>query len=345
VLINRETRDWTPQQFTSTINELRAKGDKRSPDENIKLGQLEAIAPSRVAEFNNDPQGRAANIGNPAPALDLAAPSRQAVAGRVAWAQGYARANGLVNPPYLSAAEMKPWRDRAAQGPAGRLGVAQQLRGTFGAAIGGRIAQQMAPNDRGLLLAVGLPTTTSNTYTRGMEALQRNKALSDGEQEQEIFREIAPAIPQTLRAPVFEAARAIAAGQVDGTNGDKFDEDTYRTALHLAMGATSTGDGLAGGIGYWNDAPIWMAPGMSQGDLQRRVSRASPQAMVDASAYKTAPHYWNNGKLGRALTATEIKGMQFETVRPGVVRVKGKVGGYLVDSKGRPWELDTGKLK
>ena len=345
VLINRETRDWTPQQFATTINELRAKGDKRSPDENIKLGQLEQIQGARVAEFNNDPQGRAANIGNPAPALDLAAPTRQSIAARVTWAQGYARANGMVNPPYLSALEMKPLRDRAAQGPAGRLEVAQQLRATFGAGVGSRIVQQMAPNDRGLLLAVGLPGTTSNIYTRGLEALQRNKGLSDGVQEQEIFREVAPAIPQALRGPVFEAARAIAAGSVDQANGDKFDEDSYRTALHLAMGATSSGGGLQGGIGYWQDAPIWLPPGVGQAELQRRVSRASPAQLVDASAYQSAPHYWNNGKLGRALTATEVRSMEFETVRPGVYRVRGKIGGYLVDAKGRPWELDVGKLK
>jgi len=345
VLINRETRDWTPQQFSTTINDLRAKGDKRSPDENIKLSQLEAIQPSRVSEFNRDPQARAANIGNPAPAIDLNAPNRQALASRVAWAQGYAKANGMVNPPYLSPLEMKPFQDRAAQGPAGRLEVAQQLRGMFGAGVGSRIVQQMAPNDRGLLLAVGLPTTTSNTYTRGLEALQRNKGLSDATQEQEIFREVAPAIPQALRGPVFEAARAIAAGSTDQANGDKFDEGTYRTALHLAMGATSSGDGLAGGIGYWRDAPVWLPPGVSQGDLERRLSRASPQQLVDASAYKTAPHYWNNGKMGRALTASEIRGMQMETVRPGVFRVKGPIGGYLVDGKGRPWELDVGKLK
>lgn len=345
VLINRETRDWTPQQFASTINDLRAKGDKRTPQENIQLSQLEQIQGSRVAEFNNDPQGHAARIGNPAPAIDLANPNRQQLAGRVAWAQGYAKANGMVNPPYLSDLEMKPFRDRAAQGPAGRLEVAQQLRGMFGAGIASRIVQQMNPNDRGLMLAVGLPATTANNYTRGIDALGRNKALSDAPQEQEIFTEVAPAIPQALRTPVFEAARAIAAGLTDGAHGDKFNEDTYRTALHLAMGATQGNGGLAGGIGYWHDAPVWLAPGVTQGDLERRVARATPRQLVDASAYKTAPHYWTDGKLGRALTASEVRSMQFETVRPGVYRVRGPIGGYLVDAKGRPWELDTGKLR
>jgi len=345
-LVNRETRDWTPQQFGAEINTLRAKGDNRTQAENVRMQQLEQIQGPRISEFNRDPQGHAARVGNPAPALDLAAPTAQSLSARVSWAQGYAKANGLVNAPYLSDLEMKLLRDRAEQGPAGRLEVAQQLRGMFGASIGGKIAGQMAPNDRAMLLAVGLPTTTANTYTRGLDALKRNGALKDDGQEQEIFREVAPAIPQALRTPVFEAARAIAAGLVDTASGDKFNEDTYRNALHLAMGATSQGGGLAGGIGYWRHAPVWLPPGVSQGELERRVSRASPQSMVDAAG-GIAPHYWDQakGKAGRALTATEIRSMQFETVRPGVFRVKGPIGGVLTDAKGRPWEMDVSKLK
>lgn len=344
VFINRETRDWTPQQFTKAINDLRAKGDKRTAGESIQLDQLEKIQPSRVAEFNNNPQGRAAAIGNPAPPLDMAAPERGAVAARVTWAQGYARANHMVIPPYLSAQEMQPLRDRASQGPAGRLEVAQTLRATFGAGIGGRIVQQLAPNDRGLMLAVGLPTSTSTTYARGLDALNINKDLSDDATEKEIFREVAPAIPQSMRSPVFEAARAIAAGLVDGANGDKFDEDRYRTALHLALGATSGNGGLAGGIGYWREAPVWLPPGMTQTDFARRVSRASPKALVDASTNRSAPRWWSDGKAGRPLMATELKALQFETVRPGVMRVRGPIGGMLTDGKGRPWELDVSKL-
>lgn len=347
VLINRETRDWTPSQFEATINALRAKGDKRSTGENVRLEQLEAIRPSRVQQFNSDPQGHAANIGNPAPALDLGHPTTAAVNARVTWAQGYAQANGMVDPPYLSALELKPFQDRVQQGPAGRLEVAQTLRATFGAAIASRIARQVDPNNRALFLATGLPTTTANTYTRGLDALGRNRALSDAAQEQEVFAEVAPAIPQALRTPVFEAARAIAAGLVDNQHGDKWNEDTYRNALHLALGATSGNNGnLVGGIGYWNRGPLWLPPGVGQAELERRVSRANGEAMARAAGGNGA-HYYDTARnrVGRDVYSGEIRSMQWETVRPGVYRVRGPVGGYLVDSKGRPWELDVGKLR
>lgn len=352
VNVNRETRDWTPTQFDQAINDLKAKGDKASTGELVRLRQLETIRGARVTEFVNDPQGHAARLGNPAPPVDWENPDRASLDRRVTWARGYAQANGLPSPPYLSREEMRPLQDRAEQGTAGRLEVARTLRSQFGAGVGAEIARQLDPDNKDMQLMVGLTSSAANWYERGLPARQRNPKLFDRDAALEVFGEMDEAIPQELRTPVFEAAANIAAAITDGAGNTEFNESTFRTAVSFAMGATgSAASGLNGGVGKWRERAIWLPPGMPQAELTRRISRADgPQIVASAVDERgqpsgRAPRYaGRDGKPGRAITPREMRALELETVSPGVYRLIGPIGGVLVDDRGRPWQFDVRRL-
>jgi hypothetical protein len=74
--------------------------------------------------------------------------------------------------PYLSVDEMKSLRDRTAQGPAGQLEVAAQVRNTFGIAAASEIVHQVDPSDKDLEIMVGLHPRMAELYKRGVDALE-----------------------------------------------------------------------------------------------------------------------------------------------------------------------------
>lgn len=352
VIVNRETRDWTPVQFDQAINNLRAKGDKLSTAENVQLAQLEKIRGARVQDFVDNPQGYAARIGKPAPVLDWQSPSQSAVDARVTWARSIARSAGLPNPPYLSGEEMRPLRERADQGAAGKLDVSQQLRERFGAGVGAEIARQLEPDDKAMQLMVGLPDVTAKRYGLGIQARARNPKLFNRGDALEIFQDYAGAIPPALRTPVFEAASNIASAIVDQKGGGEFDKGAFRDAVNWATGATSrAGTDFTGGIGDWKGNKIWLPPRVSMATFNTKIARATGAQIVGAAVNErgeptnmAARYMGVDGKPGRNLEPNEWKQLQFETVSPGVYRVRGPIGGVLVDSKGRPWMFDARRL-
>ena len=344
--VNRRTRNWSPPDWDREINALRALPE-RNTDQNVLLAQLERLRPQRVREFAADPQGRAARAGNPAPAVDWEEPTGQELAARSNWAEGYARANGLAVPPYLSAAEMAPLRQKVQTGAAGRLEVAGELRSRWGAVRGSRIARQIAPADAHLRLQVSLPPTTANLYGRGIEVIARNPALIDAEANRQIATinlEIQEAVPPAFRTAVFDGARMIAAGMLDTANRGAFDAGTYRMALHRAMGAEGPDGNLVGGIGSWGGGEIWLPPRMGQAEFERRITRATPEQMVAAAGGRAPRWTGADGRPGRELRPSEVRQLQLETVAPGVYRARGPTGGILLDRDGRPWQLDVRRL-
>lgn len=350
VHINRETRDWTPVQFDQEIATLQGKGDKRSTGENVRLQQLERIRGSRVSEFNSNPAAAAARAGNPAPPVDWENPSQDQIEARGAWARGYARAAGLATVPYMSPEELRPLRERAEQGAAGQLEVAQQLRRQWGAGAGGEIARQV-DDDKALQLMVGMNSSSANWYGRGVSARQRNPKLFDREAALEVFAREAEAIPQDLRTPVFDAAANIAAAITDKAGNAEFNETTFKTAISFAMGATGAQGSLRGGVGEWKERSIWLPPELTQADLERRISRANVKQWVAASVGAAgtpngkAPRYMTaQGKIGGGLTAQQIRELELQTVSPGVYRLRGRNGGVLIDSDGAPWQFDVRRL-
>jgi len=351
VSINRETRDWTPTMFEQSINDLRAKGDSRSTGENVRLAQLERIRDGRVSEFVDDPQAHAARVGNPAPAVNWEGPTRGEIQRRATWARGYAQANGLVNPPYMSPEEMRPLKERAEQGAVGQLEVAQQLRNQWGAGIGGELATQLDPGNATLKLMVGLPAQTATWYSRGIEARKVNPKLFDRDAALDVWSEVAEAVPADFRSAVFEAAANVAAARLDAHGGDAFDERTFRSSIDFALGAYGNAQNPSGGIGEWRGSRVWLPPGIAQGDFERRLTRATGEqivgAAVDARGQPSgrAPRYAGpDGRPGRALSPAQLRELELETVSPGVFRVRGQIGGVLVDDQGRPWQFDVRRI-
>lgn len=351
LFINRETRDWTPQQFEMAIRDLRAKGDKRSTNENIRLKQLEAIASQRVSEFVDDPQKAAASGGNPAPAIDWADPTRKQFRDRANWARGFAKANGLVNVPYLSKEEMRPLKTRMGQGAAGMVEVATQLNKQWGVRVAGQIARQLAPGDRTMEILVGLPEVYAVNFQRGAEALKRNENFFDSADANEEFMEVQDAIPAGLRPAVFEVAKNLSAAAHDRAGQNSFDPDVFRIAIGMAMGGVGRGSNQRGGLGNWKGGNVWLPRSLSRADFERRMGTAKVEHFTAASVTESGairkfkPRYMGaNGKPGRVVTTKELRNMELRTVSPGIYQAVGPLGGILVDSKGRPWQFDARKL-
>lgn len=351
VRVNRETSTWTPIQFEQAINTLRQKGEDRTTAENIQLRQLEQIRASRVSEFVNDPHGAAARGGSAPPPVDWANPTAAQLDARASWARGFAQANGLVSIPYLSTEEMRPLEERLEQGAPGLVEVARTLRTQWGTRAAGQIAQQLQPNDRDLQLMVGLPITTQNLFVRGAEARRGNSSLFDRQVAAEVFAEHSSAIPQALRPAVFEAAANISSGLRDNYNEVDFDEDTFVRAIEYAMGGTGPRNDIRGGLGEWQDDPIWLPPDLTQGDFEERLARATGQAFVEAAVdgqgnpHQQAPRYMGaDGRPGGPISPEQLRQLRFETVSPGVYRLVGPIGGALVDADGRQWQFDVRRL-
>jgi hypothetical protein len=124
----------------------------------------------------------------------------------------------MVNPPYLSADEIKVFQDRVKQGTAGALEIASSLRGMAGVGLGVAIAKQIDPANKDLQLMIGLPPRTAELYKEGTAALERNPKLLGVDKDdtaalQSAFTEYAQGLPQDpdLQTAVWKAARAITA--------------------------------------------------------------------------------------------------------------------------------------
>jgi hypothetical protein len=351
----RETRDWTPGQWHSAINELAAKGDKLTTPESVRLNHLRELGGPAVDRFNSDPFAAAANAGNAAPDVDWTNPDPAAVQKRVSWARSYAQASGLQNVPYLSNDELKAVRDRVGQGPVGQLEVAADLRKSFGVAVGTEVAKQVDRNDKGLQLMIGLVPQAAELYRKGIDALQRNPKLfaggeGDADRAREIFNEYAVGIPPELRTPVLNVARGITAAAGDtehrsSLEGDEF-EATFRAAIHRAAGAIGVGDKQTGGFVNWMGRRAWLPPTMGQREFQQRLSRAGPNEWKQAAG-GSPPYYMGpNGKLV-PLSDDQIKRLgsyTLDSVSPGVYQPLGADGHHLVDKNGQVWSFDVRKL-
>lgn len=352
----RETRDWTPGQWHSAINDLSTKqaDGKSTTADGVRLKHLQELGGPAIDRFNSNPAAAAAAAGNPEPQVDWSNPDPGAVQKRIAWARSFAGASGMQDIPYLDPDEMKPLRERLAQGGAGQLEVASQLRNTFGTGVGTEIAKQLNKSDKSLQLFIGLEPQAAQLVHRGMDALQRNPKLFAGGQgddvrARDIFNEYAAGIPPEMRDPVYNAAKNITAAAGDAVHrssleGDEF-EATFRNAIQRAAGQVGDGNDRTGGFVNWNGRRAWLPPAMGQGEFQQRLSRADAGAWKQAGA--GAPYYMgSNGKLA-PLSDVQLKQLgrySLESVSPGVYQPVGPDGGHLVDEHGRPWSFDVRKL-
>lgn len=360
--VNRETRTWTPAQWHSEINDLEAKGDKRTPAESLRLKHLSDLSGNSISQFNSDPFAAAAKAGNPPPAIDLSNPDQGAVQQRVAWARAYAQSAGLQNVPYLSNDEIKSFSDRIKQGPAGQLDATAALRQTFGGTIATSIVKQIDPSNKDLQLMVGLHPRVAELYKRGVEA-QRDKTVHLGSSEQDagqadqqaltdIFETYRSAIPVDMQGAVLNAARNITAGTAAefGRSNPTGDElaNAFRQSVQRAggmMGSPSQGN-ATGGFVNWRGSYAWLPQDMSRDDFQRRMSRAGKVDWTKAAG--SAPFYLGADGKRTELNDQMIRHLpeyRLETVSPGIYRMTGPDGGHVVDKNGRPWQFDIRNLR
>jgi hypothetical protein len=366
--VNREYRSATPAQLHHDINDLEAKGDKRSQAENVRLKHLQAFAPGAISRFNSDPYAAAAAAGNPAPEIDLSNPDQSAVQKRVTWARSWAGSSGMENVPYLSNDELKVFTDRAKQGPAGQLDVTAQLRHAFGGTIAASIVKQIDPSNKDLQLMVGMPDRVAQLYKRGVEAIT-NKTVHLGSNDQaqgqedaqaleDLFDKFRGAIPVDLQGAVRNAARNVTAGAAAefGKSNPSGDEllATFNQAMQRAGGRSgvATDWNAPGGFAEHNGRYVWLPQTISSNDFIRRISRADKTTWLKAGG--SAPYY--QGGDGKRVPMSDamirhLREYQLELGAdaqgrqvPGIYSLLGPDGGHVVDKNGRPWQFDIRNL-
>lgn len=326
--VNRETRAWKPVDFEANINTLRAKGDKRSPTEDIRLKQLETIAPSRIAEFKNNPGGYMATIGHAAPPLSA---DPQSFNARLIWANQAAATTGQPVAPLLPE-EAASLRDDAVGGLSKRAALADQLA-MFGPDGARAAAIQIAPQDGVLQTIVALPSKALRTQAlAGPDIRRASPALVPNAKTQATFDlEIAPALkglPGAAAVGILETARNLSAARRQGQT--EYDDNDFLTSAQIAAG---------GRVREINGGKVLLFGGVNKEEFQARIrklgagaGRYSNGTPIGASG---APVY--NGDLLRMIPVAVGNGLyRFEDGRGGYIGRKGKPG---------PWVVDLGKVR
>lgn len=359
--LSRITDKWTSAEWEGHINPLAAKvaQGKASADEQQEYKILTELRPAKEARFKADPDGFAAAGGMAPPQVDIADPQPGGVQARKSWARAFARTGGLIEPPYLSKAQLQAYRDRAAQGPVAQLEVAQELKSTWGTDAAPSIVRQIGGEPKAdMTIMLGLNPRMAQVYSRGVEALSKKTLKFDDDKARGVWADYANAVPPDVRPALFDAARNIAAGWMSeqGKTEPTADfPDVFRQAIHRAAGMLgSAGGGSAtGGFVNWNGRTAWLPQDMGRDDFQKRMSRASPHdwssAAVDEAGNPTnaLPHHL--GPDGKPVPYKVGEALRFghgtlQTVAPGIYRLVDPAGGAVVDEHGQPWQFDVRRL-
>jgi hypothetical protein len=276
----------------------------------------------------------------------------------------------MVDVPYLSVDELKAFRDRAAQGPAGQLEVAATMRQAFGAANASGVVRQIDPNSKDLQLMVGLHPRVAELYKQGVAALtaktvklggEGDEGAADQQAMRDIFAEYSGAIPTDMQPAVLNAARNIVAGMAaEYRDFNPTGEDlanSFRGAMQRAGGMTgsfSDGHNAPGGFVNWQGRQTWLPSTMTRDDFQRRMSRAKGEDWIHAGG--GAPYVLGgDGKLAkmsesqiarlgqyRLELGTDAQGRSY----PGLYQLVSPIdGGHVVDQHGRPFQFDIRNLR
>ncbi|WP_061780749.1 hypothetical protein [Sphingomonas sanguinis] len=337
--VNRETQGWTPQQYQTEIQRLRAKGQKRSADEDIYLNQLETIAPNRTTEFRKDPGTWAALNGNPPPPL---VPGNTAsLARRREWQSSVSRTTGLPT-PFLQPQEVESYRALLAESPKARVDVANQLA-SFGGMTAVQAARQVAPDDDMLARLVVLQPGDRAAASNGAEARKAHPQMIDGKAgktAQDLFlKRVGPAtalMGQDDVAAAFDIARNLYADYAVKRGIQEFEPQIWNAFVHRSLGGTRDAQGrFFGGLGSWGGTNVLLPPKLNQSQFEAVMTR-----MNWKSDQANAPA-WRNGT---AMTPADVR--KFTPVqRPdGRYEFHGPGGAVLRTKQGSVWSLDIGAL-
>ena len=335
--VNRETRSWSPTKFADEINTLRGKGEKRTPAEDIRLNQLETIAPSRRVEFDSNPGAWAARNGAPPPALNWSDPAT--IVARSRWASSVGAAAGRPA-VLLTPEEQKSLSVQASADPKGRLAVADKLA-LFGGRNAVRAARQVAPGDDMLARLVVLRRGDRASVLNGAEARKAHPQLVDGKAApdvREAFDErlgnAAGLMGQGDLAAVYEVARSMYADAAAKEGATEFDAERFPAYIHRALGGTKDAQGVwHGGIGYRGGAPVLLPQWMSQSQFDTVLAR------VNWPAGK-GPVYRNGAAMERedVLKLTPV-------LRPdGRYEFHGRDGQIATRRDGSAWAIDLDSI-
>lgn len=337
--VNRETKSWTPTQFDGEINRLRGLGEKRTADQDIRLTQIEKIAPSRTTEFNNNPGRWAALNGMPPPALSLSDPA--SISARMTWMASVSRATGRPTPP-LTQNEVADFSARAAQSPAARVAVIDQIA-LFGGKVAVAAARQIAPQDAMMARMVLLRKGDRAAVANGMEARKAYPDLVDKEAGKEALTTYqerlggaTALLGQGDVAAAFEVARNLYADAAVKTGNRAFDASRFNAYIHRALGGTREASGeWHGGIGAWSGTPLVLPPSMSQTQFDTVMTR-----MTWPESDRNAPVYRN----GTPMRPADIRKLT-PVVRPdGTYEFHGADGHVATGRNGGVWRMDIEAL-
>ncbi|SFR86412.1 hypothetical protein [Sphingomonas jatrophae] len=350
--VNRETQAWTPADFERETARLRGLGDRRSPADDVRLKQIEAIAPKRTGEFNADPGKWAAGAGAPPPSLEAGPQAR------TSWARAIEGATGEAFVPRLTPAEAAPLAEQIRTGtPAQRYEALQAVR-QWGGDVPA-VVRQVAGGDRTFELA-------SRLATSGDPATARDALLGVDVPDGQLFKTPSPDDPDKL---VDLNTAAVASGFLSGAlrrlGGNYIgglqaaarniykarmarnarvvgDPTSYRTALNAALGGVVVNGERRGGMGVWNGAHVVLPSMMSQAEFERKMARASGEAIV-AAAGGIAPA-WSNGAGFVRMTPGQLKALTPVALADGSYAFATPQGGYVQKLGGGEFRLDWRKL-
>ena len=358
--LNTQTQPWRPQQYQDEISRLSALGDKATPADQVRLHQLQDLAPKRINEIKSNPQAWAATVGDPAPAIDLQ--TGDGLQARGAWAQRTATALGMPNVPVMSADEALPLQQAIAHGTAQQKFDAAHAVLQWGA-FAPQVLDQVAPNDPGFRAAAALSGMPNGDVLvrqalNGADALKAQPELlrpaknpdgSPGLTHQQIFAndmgQATALLPPAARAALAYNATNIYAAQAGAAGfAGVFHPGQFQIAERYAVGGAQTGAGWSGGLGTWQGQTVILPQGMTQSQFDQRISRAGGDQWAHASATPTDPPWMPGPNGGRPLHATELRGLTPVMVGDGRYALRQGNNTYITTKGRQRFEFDVRKL-
>lgn len=329
------TRVWGPENATALQRENRLaelnRTANRTPQQNLELEFLRTNAPGWASAEREDPTGQAALRGGQGapPPIDMQDPG--SIAARGQWAA----ARGVPALTKAEAFELGQLYDSGRQGEEQVMGVLAGLP----PAVAMRTARQIEPNDLTLPVVVTLPPGLRNQARRGREALRANRRLlsdqikDDPDLEEAVttlnseYEASLRNVPPDQRKAIFEAAKQLAAGQLDKFGG-QLTPELWSASLKFALGGRMTPEGWRGGFDRWGDTAFLLPAGMTKEEFKRAAvgfaqGTSNPPVNPDGSP----------ANLYRAYPVAVGSGLyEFHTKGGGVIRTK----------KGDPFRVPIG---
>jgi hypothetical protein len=341
-----------PVQLTNQINALSAEiskaGAKADPDKIIQRDALTQLYNTSSEQLRSNGIAYAAqHFGMEPQPLNVMDPN--SIHARVQLAQRASQVTGTQVAP-LQPAEIQPLTQAWRAGDAGAKTSLVMHLAQFGS-MAPAAAQQIAPNDAGLVHLIGLASHSNrgvaisrvNQAIAGYEAMKTEQRIVGKLATQPDFNTWTGSALQFMpgaRDGVFTVAKALLAqdAQQHGWSDENAaDSKAWYRAINSALGAYNRGDIQYGGLAAVNGAQTVLPENMSADDFEKRVSRAGdPQFHAAGNG---VPVTGNGTPLG----AGDLKKMHFIPVDDGVYRLES--GGSFVHTKdGSPFELDIRRL-